>query len=276
MYKITPVERLIQVDALVSVYNYVRPKGFYFPGESHDFWECVYIKEGEVTATADERVYQLGPGKLLMHKPMEFHRIWASEECAPWVINISFRAHGALTDHMEQCCFNLSAKQQTQFMQIVDHFLQMNNMSDSLKNKKYHAQINLIATLLETFLITLSDNENYNTCSLSPNDARYSKIVQVMQNNRQKNLSVSELAELCQMSVSNLKRIFAMYSDVGVAKFFLTLRIRYAMELLEKGMRIAHIAEILNFSDPAYLYTVFKRETGVTPSQYKKQKQNNN
>jgi hypothetical protein len=234
MHKITPVERLIQVDALVSVYNYVRPKGFYFPGESHDFWECVYIKEGEVTATADERVYQLGPGMLLIHKPMEFHRIWSSEECAPWVINISFRAHGSLTDRMGQRCYNLTTEQQTRLMEIVDYFLQLNNRKSPSEKENAPAQINLIATLLETFLITLSDNENYNPSSLAPNDARYSKIVQVMQNNRQKNLSVSELAELCQMSVSNMKRIFALYSDVGIAKYFLTLRVRYAMELMEK------------------------------------------
>ena len=97
MYKMQAVERLIQVNDLVTVYNYVRPKGFYFPGESHDFWECVYIREGKVTATADERVYQLDAGKLLIHKPMEFHRIWTDDNCAPWVINISFRAQGILT-----------------------------------------------------------------------------------------------------------------------------------------------------------------------------------
>lgn len=274
MYRIQPVERIIQVDALVSVYNYIRPKGFYFPGESHDFWECVYIKEGEVTATADERVYQLGPGKLLVHRPMEFHRIWANEECSPWVVNISFRAHGPLTERMQQCCFDLHQGQQEQFLNIVDHFLKLEKLKENSANQKYLAQLNIIAALLEAFLIGLSDNKDYKACSLSPNDARYSKIVQAMQNNRNKNLSVSEIAELCQMSVSNMKRIFAMYSDVGIAKYFLTLRIRYAMELLEKGMSITAIAETLNFSDPAYLYTVFKRETGVTPSQYRKQKYN--
>ena len=88
-------------------------------------------------------------------------------------------------------------------------------------------------------------------------------------------LSIAKAAELCQMSVSNMKRIFALYSDVGIAKYFLTLRVRYAMELIEKGMRLTQIAEILNFTDSTYLYTVFKRETGVTPSQYRKQKGNN-
>ena len=274
MYKIQPIERLIQIDDLVAVYDYVRPKGFYFPGESHDFWECVYIHEGVVTATADERVYQLDAGKLLIHKPMEFHRIWASEDCAPWVINISFHAHGVLCRQLYDRCFDLSPEQQEQFLKIVEIFTSLDVLKTQNETRKYRSNLNLIATLLESFLLNLSDNKEYAAHNQLPNDERYSKIVQIMQNNREKNLSLSELANLCQMSVSNMKRIFRMYSDVGIAKYYLTLRMRYAMELLSSGMSISAVSDALHFSDATYFYTVFKRETGVTPSQYRREKRN--
>ncbi|MBQ8880902.1 MAG: helix-turn-helix transcriptional regulator [Oscillospiraceae bacterium] len=38
------------------------------------------------------------------------------------------------------------------------------------------------------------------------------------------------------------------------------------------GNLAAQVAEILNFSDTPYFYTVFKRETGMTPVKYRKQK----
>ena len=272
MYNIQSVDRLIQVDSLVTVYNYTRPKGFYFPGESHDFWECVYIHEGEVTATADEKIYQLGSGCLLLHKPMEFHRIWADKKCAPWVVNISFQAHGELTEKLAGLCIHLNPEQQKKLWKIINIFTKVEQLKETDEIYQYRSCMNITASLLEVFLIELSESKYYNPPSHSHNDERYTKIVQVMQTNRHKNLSLSQLADLCGMSTSNMKRVFHLYSDIGIAKYFLTLRMRYAMELLDKGKPANQIAEILNFPDAAYFYTVFKRETNMTPSQYRNRK----
>lgn len=85
-------------------------------------------------------------------------------------------------------------------------------------------------------------------------------------------LSVEELARLCEMSVSNMKRIFACFSDVGVAKFFMSLKMRRAMELLDAGVTAKEVADMLDFEETSYFYTVFKRETGMTPTQYRRRR----
>lgn len=272
MYKNHPVHRLIEIDSLIAVYDFPRPLGFYFQGESHDFWECVFVRNGAVTATADERVYQLTPGKLLLHKPMEFHRIWADENCAPWVTNISFEAHGELTPKLSNRCFDLQPDQQNRLFAVVSAFRQAQHAYETGDNHLYRTYTNITSSLLEAFLIDLAENTKDNTPSQSPNDERYSQIIQVMQANLRENLSLPQLAEKCQMSISNMKRIFSQYSDVGIAKYYLTLRLRYAMELLEDGMPASRVAEALHFNDNAYFYTVFKREMGITPMQYRKNK----
>lgn len=272
MYINHPIHRLIEIDSLIAVYDFPRPLGFYFQGESHDFWECVFVRNGTVTATADERVYQLTPGKLLLHKPMEFHRIWAEENCAPWVTNISFEAHGELTQKLSNRCFDLQTDQQERLFAVVSAFRQAQHAFEKGDNHLYRTYSNITSSLLEAFLIDLAENTKDNTPSKSPNDERYSQIIQVMQANLKENLSLPQLAEKCQLSVSNMKRIFSRYSDVGIAKYYLTLRLRYAMELLENGMPASRVAEALQFNDSAYFYTVFKREIGITPMQYRKNK----
>ena len=269
MFTFHPVERLIYVDSLVTVYDYQRPAGFYFPGETHNFWECVFIQEGSVTATADERVYQMESGQLLLHKPMEFHRMWADPGCAPWVVNISFTAHGELLQHLQDRCFTLTSAQIDQFRQIVAVFNQVLYDADGKGSYQYELTIHQTAYMLETFLLGLISSDQGNVPRHSPNDERYRKIVQVMQQNCHLNLSIGEIAALCEMSISNLKRLFHQYSDVGIAKYFLKLKVRRAMELLDSDMPANQVASELNFPDVAYFYTVFKRETGVTPTQYR-------
>ena len=121
----------------------------------------------------------------------------------------------------------------------------------------------MTAVLLEGFLLRLTEEEELRQQEAMGEDAQYTKIVNVMKENCHKSLSLQELAQLCDLSVSNMKRIFGRFSDVGVAKYFMSLRIRRAKELLDSDIPASRVAEMLDFSEINYFYTVFKRETGV-------------
>ncbi len=271
-YSYQAVERFIHVDALVMVLDRKRQRQFYFPGESHDFWEGVFVYRGQVTATADERVYRLRPGMFVLHKPLEFHRIWAEGEEEPRFINISFRAGGLGMRRFESTCFDLDSRQQSRFWEVVEAFRRATDFPTPPPEPITPEAVNLAAARLETFLLELSESGEHSPRSQSPEEQRYAKIVEVMKENSHRALSLTELAVCCGLSVSNMKRIFRMFSDVGVGKFYLSLRIRRAMELLDGGVSAAEVAERLNFQEISYFYTVFKRETGMTPTQYKNRK----
>jgi len=270
MLQFMQVDRIIHVDALYTVFDVVRPAHFYFPGESHDFWELVYVCEGEVTATADERVYHLDSGKLLFHKPMEFHRIWSESDIGPHLMIISFKAGGVDMARFENSCFSLSGRQRRRFEELVAAFCQANALRDSEDTRQHQRAVSLTATLLERFLMQLTEQDMQLPHESIGEDAQYTKIVNVMKANCHKNLSVEELAQKCELSVSNMKRIFSRFSDMGIAKYFLSLKMRQAMEFLENGLPASQVAELLDFSEINYFYTVFKRETGMTPTQYRK------
>ena len=61
-----------------------------FTGESHDFWEMVYVDKGEIIATADDCDITLKQGEALFHKPMEFHKLRSNGVSAPNVFGMSF------------------------------------------------------------------------------------------------------------------------------------------------------------------------------------------
>ena len=245
-----------------------RDKNFVFSGESHNFWEAVFVSEGEITAIADEQIYKLKQGMLLFHKPMEFHRLIADGKISSHLKIISFTAEGELMGNFENRCFNLSLSEQDAFSEITDYFIKAKfAYSNSLNNFDYIS--NTAVTLLEGFLLKLKEKKGNTPKHISYNEDIYYKIVKTMKNNCDKSLSVNDIARLLNMSASNVKRVFALYSDIGIAKYFLNLRIRRAKELLQEGLSPYEVAEKLSFK-PNYFYTVFKREVGTTPNKYAK------
>ena len=263
-----PVNRCICIKSIITGIDADRDKNFVFNGESHDFWEVVFVSSGEITATADERIYNLKQGMLLFHKPMEFHRLMADGKNPSHLKIISFTAEGELMRHFENRCFNLNISEQDTFSEIADYFRKAYKaFKESSENYGYLA--NIAATLLESFLLRLKERNDYTPKHSSYNEEVYYRIVKTMKNNCYRQLTVNDIANLLNMSASNIKRVFTIYSDIGIAKYFLNLRIRRAKELLQEGLSPYEVAEKLGFK-PNYFYTVFKREVGITPNKYAK------
>lgn len=267
---ISTFDKLIEIEALVMGIDVIRPRDFYFPGESHDFWEAVFVTSGNATATADERIYNLTPGMLLFHKPREFHRIWSNGDTAPHLMLLSFKAHGDGMEHFENACFKLPPDKWPKISEIMT-YMPLHNERGSLTGRD-NLSLNRGAVKLTELLLDLIGMGEYHQTVDNADEIRYANIVSVMKNNLDKMLTVEEIADLCGLGTSNMKRIFAKFSGVGAAKYFLSLKMWKAMEMLDGGMKSGEVAERLGFSEIAYFYTAFKRECGMTPREYIKNK----
>ena len=272
MYTFKPIKRDIEICSFVAAMDETRPKGFDFEGEMHDFWELVYIKSGCVIATADDRVYEVTTGQLLFHKPLEFHRIKSAYDSTPRLFNISFTAKGERMKNFENKFFELTDNQQARYEEInklVREIVRLYNHSLT-KTEQYTALSSKAAIMLESLLLEIDENSQEISKKSTEHEKQFADIISVLNQNCEKDLSVDEIASLCNMSTSNLKKIFNMYSDIGVGKYYLKLKLRRACEMISNGVSTAEIAFNLSFSSVAYFNTVFKREMGITPAQYRK------
>ena len=81
--------------SVTSLYSFGKQKfsdGYFFNGESHDFYEAVCVLKGRVGITAGKRVYVLGAGQMTIHRPGQFHAIWEEGGSRPESIIFSFSA----------------------------------------------------------------------------------------------------------------------------------------------------------------------------------------
>lgn len=81
--------------------------------------------------------------------------------------------------------------------------------------------------------------------------------------------SLSELAELCRISVRQLARSFRSSRNCSIGAFVANSRIEHAKRLLASDHNINDVALVLGFSDSSNFCYAFKRETGLTPGQYR-------
>ena len=55
-----------------------------------------------------------------------------------------------------------------------------------------------------------------------------------------------------------------------IGQYLTELRIEYSLKLLmDKQLKLYHIAEIVGYEDPNYFAKIFKRHVGMTPSEYR-------
>lgn len=91
-----------------------------------------------------------------------------------------------------------------------------------------------------------------------------------MENESGENLSIAEIAALCNVSEVYFRRLFKEYSGLSPSDYRLRNKIRRAKLLLKyENMTVSEIAESLSFTGSAYFIKTFRRMTGMTPLKYR-------
>lgn len=273
MYEIKKLHRPIEITGIFAGIDDIHKEQFYFPGEFHDFWEAVLVKSGEMIATGDGRIYRLKNGNLLFHKPMEFHTVRVDRVETRLQI-ISFSARGEGMKQFESKCVELEDNEIEMFGLITKKFNSAASYYTDGNFKCFEKEGSFGAVMLESLLLSLIDRSSAHQKTVTSSERQYLDIIRVMKKNLDKMLSLEELAALCNMSASNLKKIFRGLSDVGASKFFLRMKLRRAMEMLDNGTSVKEAGLSIGFTDMNYFSTVFKRETGITPSEYRRAETN--
>ncbi len=249
-----------------------------FKGEIHDFWELVYIEAGELTVAEDDRVYEIKEGQIVFHKPMEFHRFWRARGKETNVIIISFDCRDGMIQQLGDGVFELDSILRQELIHITDSIrknfdvtsLQINKKTDSVP---LHESLTFLE--FQTFLLHILEHaNNRQDQSYNASAVNYRKIVCTLNDHVYENLSVEDIASLCCLGVSNLKKTFSMYAGCGVMHYFNSLKVLKAKELLTQDLSIAQVSERLSFSSPNYFSLVFKKHTGKLPTQFRRNTKN--
>ncbi|MBQ8588291.1 MAG: helix-turn-helix transcriptional regulator [Clostridia bacterium] len=273
------IRNSVRVECICTAFETNYNTDFYFSGEFHPFWEFVYVLSDCIGVSGDSRIYRLNEGDIIFHKPMEFHRLWAVDDIKPRLFIMSFYIEGSLLKKLENGVFSLNDNQKHKIIELLDYLKKYTIIENDNKqvthflNNWDHGCISQnVANRLEAFLLSFGEDDGLNIKKeYSHEEIRtYKQIITILTENIDTWITLDELANRCNISKSQLKRVFAETSPTGIHRYFVRLKIAEAMKLLLSGLSVVETAEALGFSSPNYFSTVFKRETGTTPLNYKR------
>ena len=89
-------------------------------------------------------------------------------------------------------------------------------------------------------------------------------------------LSISSLAEQNNVNRNRLSYVFRKYAGMGPAEYLLNYRINIAQEMLfTSDASVQQIAQTVGIDDPFYFSRVFKKQLGISPTEYREKFINN-
>jgi len=287
-YISTKLKRDIEINEIITVHYFEYMKDFYFAGESHNFWEFLYVDKGRVTVRGGKREYLMDAGNIIFHKPDEFHTIRSEGNKAPSLVAVSFQCNSPAMSFFHNLCCILSDRERQLIAFILSEArkafstpLHLPSVEQVTVNPEapFGAQ-QLVLLYLECLLVEIKrryisgDTENiltspFKKLSTPSKSDRIEQIIQYMEFHICEQLRVEVLCSALSLSRSALQNLFHQEKGCGAIDYFHHIKIERAKEIIrEEKMSFTELAHYLSYSSLQYFSRQFKKATGMSPLEY--------
>lgn len=98
------------------------------------------------------------------------------------------------------------------------------------------------------------------------------KVKRYIESNYHKDLSIEEVSEVADLSISHFCTLFKQISGYTFLEFVTHCRMENAKYILQNStVKVYQVAPMVGYQDPRYFTQVFKKATGKTPTEYREE-----
>lgn len=272
----------IEIKDIVTVHYFEFAKDYRFTGESHDFWELVYVDRGRIIATYGEKDVLLRAGDIIFHKPDEWHNLRGDGIHASNVVTVSFISDSEGMKYFHNKILKGGNKQKELISKIIieAEALFETTLGDPytkmFKKKKDRpfAGEQLILLYLAEFLISIVRNDLSNIkTSFAENTANalVNSVTEYLNAHIFGRITLGDVEKYAKTSRTAIENAFKNTLGCGVIAYFNQMKTEYAkMYIREGNYNITQIADMLGYDSIHYFSRRFKQETGMSPKEYSK------
>jgi len=263
----TEVTPVLELGRLYTLLYHEKELGFHFKGEQHDCWELTYVDKGSMyNVVGETQEYSLRQGELMLFAPGQRHRQYADEHVSVCYMTVTFDMQLGETELLSDTVFQSD--------------YEIKNLLEKIMQEKEAQRIysyDLILCYLKEILIRLLRAQRlehiiHKTDTEIKHTIESDIIVDVMQyvrNHLDKKLTVSEIAKMIPVSSSYLSTLFRKNTGKHLVEYISAEKMKRAKEYIREGKyTFTQISEMLGFNSIHYFSKLFKKQFGITPSEY--------
>lgn len=242
----------------------------FFPekGRIINEYQLVYIVEGQGTlSTATAGSFHIGSGDVFLLFPGEWHTYSPNPNTGwreYWIgfsgVNIDSRVEAGFFSKQSPV-YSIGYNET-----LVNLF---NEAVEVAKRQESNFQ-QLLAGIVNYQLgivFTLESNRHING---SINPKIIDKARCFMQENVDADLEMPKVAEFLNMSYSSFRHMFKQYTGMAPSQYYLNMKIKRAKDMLRSTTAsVKEVSFALHFETPEYFSKIFKKKTGMTPTQFR-------
>lgn len=235
-------------------------KRYHIVRESLELFLLMYVRSGTLWVETQNRTYSAGAGQAVLLDCRRPHAYYCKDNLDFLWTHFYGNSSAAYTEYL--CAQNgvvFSRGQVPALSRILSDIFQQAQMDMA---DEHH-----ISLLVNHALCCLADAVQETHAS----DALLQPAMEYIRGHYQEQIDLERLAELCQISVPHLVRCFKNYTNCTPHEYLLSYRLRQAKKrLTNSSASIEDIAARCGFNSASHFTRAFRRNSGVTPSEFRK------
>ena len=279
-HKLTNV---INISKIVTLHYFEFHKNYSFPGESHDFWEMVYVDSGHVLITAGKTKHTLSQGEVIFHKPNEFHTISSDGKTPSNVFIITFATTSKSMAYFKNKKTFIPEKLRHYIKILLNEGMRTFNLPKNnpelyeLKlsdSAPFGGQQIIRSTLEQLLIMIIRTEQSSNKSHIFPDKESMdnhlvNSVIMLLKENIYDRISVDEICRKLNYSKTYISKIFSKHCGCTIIEYYTNLKIKESKKLIRQGgLSFSEISDMLKFNNPHYFSRVFKKMTNMTPREY--------
>lgn len=235
-----------------------------FPLHWHEHIELQFVLRGRMKICCSGQIITLGEHDTLVINANELHEGIEEKNC----LCFKFKLHPSFFDQKHYVFNNLIHDDNvSELMTKIIELYQNTDDASAYTVKGY--LFHLIGLLCKSYAVNLLPAD-----ALAQSNEKFQKmnyIATYLHSNYASRIKTETLAEMSHYTYSYFCAAFKEAFGVPLTKYLLTIRINKASTLLSTtDMNVTEIATFSGFSDANYFARAFKKETGLSPSEYRR------
>jgi AraC-like DNA-binding protein/mannose-6-phosphate isomerase-like protein (cupin superfamily) len=251
----------------------------------HDFIEIVIILDGQGIQVVGANEYAVAAGDVFVLQGHQSHYFKDARKID--IVNVMFegsRKANLIPDKIKQldgysALFIIEPNYRDR-----DHFKNrlklnreelikleslLNGMFEELQNKEEGYDM-ILRNRFQELVVMLCRHYNKIGSTEVRSMVRIGKVIEFLENNLDRKIYITEMADIAYMSVRNFQRTFQRALGLSPINYLIQVRLQKARKLLrETGLEIAEISSLTGFTDVSHFNKCFKNYIKITPYKYR-------